>query len=110
MPGKYCKPNSAGGSGQKTGTKWVAEGVLKAHPATVEYLTLEEWSPGKPRQRSTLTMFIEDGHVKLCLNDRDQARTGWASGATLEAALEALEADLAAGLTEWRPSAPKGRR
>lgn len=81
------------------------------YPAIWEYLTLELYEDGKRRQRSTLMVMVEDGGVKCCLNDRDNARSLWVTAASLEAALAALEIALAgedgAG---WRYYQPTGKR
>lgn len=85
----------------------VASAFGEGYPALWEYLTLAAWDDGKPRQTATLTVFCEEGVVKLCLNDRDQDRSGWVSAATVETALERLDADLREDEVDWRR--PKGR-
>lgn len=82
--------------------------ILAACPTVVEYLALERYASGKPRERSTMSVFIEHGQVRLCLNDRDVGESMWVSGDSLEAALASLEKRLAGGSTEWRPNRPQG--
>jgi len=75
----------------------------RSHPALWEYLTLEEYPDGTPRDRSMLCAFVENGSFKACLQDRDAQMSLWASGPSLEAVLEALEAKCASGdESEWR--------
>lgn len=72
------------------------------HPALWEYMTLDEFEPGQPRETSMLMVFVEDNRFKACLQDRQEGRSLWATSPTLEGALEALEAHLAAGTGDWR--------
>lgn len=74
------------------------------HPTLWGYLAEAEWDDGKARKTSTLTVFIEDGTVKLCLNDRDLGRTAWVTGHSLEDAIDGLELRLCDDSAEWRRS------
>jgi len=91
-------------------------GVLGVTPAVVEYLTAVSYPDQSPRERSTISVFLEDGVVKACLSDRDQARTLWRSGPSVEDALMALETAVVDGTADWRRSgggkatAPKARK
>jgi len=87
------------GAVSKDGTKF-AERL----PALGEYLTSDKWENGDARVTSTLLVFQEDGVWKCCLNDRDQLRTLWVSGASMLDVLDALESLLASGEGEWRAS------
>jgi hypothetical protein len=80
------------------------------HPALAEYLEVDAWEDGRPRQTSTLLLFLEDGVVKACLNDRDADRALWVSGGSVAGVLESLEAALSGGTGEWRTRAVNGRR
>jgi len=79
-------------------------GVLSVTPAVVEYLTASTYPDGSARERSTISIFVEDGVVKACLSDRDQARTLWRSGASVEDAVMALEGAVVDGTADWRRS------
>jgi len=74
------------------------------YPAIHEYLTEATQEGGGHRQTATLLIFYEDGYWKVCLNDRQNGRSLWASAAGLLGALLALEEDLEAGGTGWRKS------
>ena len=76
----------------------------KLHPRLWEMLSLAQYDDGTARVLATLTIFTDAGCVKVCLNDRDQGLTAFASGASLEVALRALEAGLAADSLEWKAS------
>lgn len=78
------------------------------YPTLWEYIASVRWEDGTARQPSSLLLFIEDGYAKLCLNDRELQRTGWATGASVAEAAEALEAALATGRIEWRKARPQG--
>lgn len=74
-------------------------------PALAEYLTAAIEGEGRQRKTATLLLFAEDGCFKVCLNDRQEALSAWASGSTIQEAIEALEASLQAGEASWRRSA-----
>ena len=77
-------------------------------PTLWEYLSGDTWDDGSARATSTMLAFVEDGMVKLCVNDRALQRKAWMTGRSPEAALAALEAALAAGNIEWRPDKAPG--
>lgn len=72
------------------------------HAAIWEYLAECEGNDGKTRLTSTLLVFVEDGLVKLCLNDRQHSRTAWVSAETLTKALAGLDQQLRDDTCEWR--------
>lgn len=76
----------------------------KSFPALFEYLTSDAWEDGKPRQRATLLLLIEDGSLKGCLNDRALERSLWATGASVGGVLLALERAVQSDSAEWRRS------
>jgi len=85
-------------AGALQATEW-----SRKHPALWEYLTMEEYPDGSPRERSMLCAFVENGAFKACLQDRDAQMSLWASGASLDDVLGALEAKCASGdESEWR--------
>lgn len=83
------------------------EKFMKAHPVLWQFLCATTYSDGEVRQPSILTMFCEDGAVKLCLSERDRGMTLWATAATVQAAYKALEERLTAERPDWRKSRPK---
>lgn len=76
--------------------------IGELHPCLWEYLTLTAWESGKPRTTATLLAFVEEGKFKICLNDRENQRAAWVSGATFTEAIDRLEAALIASEAEWR--------
>jgi len=80
----------------------------KKYPTISAHLTDTRWDDGSSRERSTLTLFVEDGQMKMALNDREASRSLYVASRTLQEGLEGLEAHLAEGRAEWR--AWKGRK
>jgi len=77
-------------------------------PTLWEYLSGDCWDDGSPRVTATMLVFVEDGMVKVCVNDRALQRKCWMTGRSPEAAFSALEAALAQGNVEWRPDKQPG--
>jgi len=49
-----------------------------------------------------MTVCVDDGMVKICMNDRARRRSAWVSGVSVANALDAAEAFLAEGKAGWR--------
>lgn len=75
-------------------------------PTLAAHLFDATFEDGSPRATSTLMLLAELGVVKACLNDREEARSAWVSGRTVDEVLEALEAGLAADSVDWRARQP----
>lgn len=71
-------------------------------PGLMEYLTHDKYEDGTPRERSALSVFIEDGWYKLALNDKDLRRSLYVTAESLIEALKALERHLLADTGDWR--------
>lgn len=85
--------------------KWAS-----AHPLIVEHLTHASWDDGTPREVSTITVFVNDGRIKLCLNDREAQCSLYVTADTMQGAFASLEKQLASGpRADWRKWAPKGK-
>lgn len=80
------------------------EHFARDFPALYEYLTSTAWPDGSPRKTSSLSLFCEDGVLKVCCNDRECGAVLFAAGRTLQDALRALEGLLTAEGTPWRVS------
>ncbi len=78
--------------------------ATKMLPLLVEHMTCDAYDDGTRRTRSTVTLLVEDGNVKACLNDREMERSLFRAAGEFLSALEALEKALAEGdESEWRP-------
>lgn len=82
--------------------------LLSDYGELVNYLVDTEFDDGSARRTSTLLVFVEDGVVKVCLNDRENGRSAWASGKTLRSALESLNAAVGSDCAEWKGSRASG--
>jgi len=84
---------------------------LKELEALCEYLSLSKWEDGKPRETATISISVDDGRLKGCLNDRANQRSAWFSGATLGALLCNMDESLRTGEVGWRRNQwGKGRK
>lgn len=77
-------------------------GALAVCPCLWEYLTLDRWEGGGKRQTASLSFFVDDGNLKLCINDRALQRSAFLAVDTLESGLLALEAKLVEDGLDWR--------
>lgn len=78
------------------------EDFYARYPTLWEYLTAFKWDDGKPRQTSTLLIFVDSGVLKICINDRDNNRSAFVSKGTVEETLMAMESALLEESIEWR--------
>ncbi len=87
--------------------------LIALAPAVHEFLTASKDEDLRPRKTSTLTFFSEAGLFKVCLNEREQGLTLWATSDTFEGCLVALESILAAPVVPWRvvpQTGPQGQK
>lgn len=79
----------------------IPEGVLAKCSTLWEFLSVTVID-GKPRQTSTMSLWVSEGDITLCLNERDAGLSMYSGGSTLEEALESLERKLNSESPEWR--------
>lgn len=79
-------------------------GVMEGLPGIVEFMSITAYGDGQVRRTATLLVFLEDGQLKVCLNDRDAERSLWRSGTSLEDALLSVEIALQGDGCDWRKS------
>lgn len=72
------------------------------YEALWEYLTCDQDEKGSERERAMLMFFVDGSVFKACLQDRATSRSLWASGGSMEQALEALEGCLRSPAPDWR--------
>lgn len=87
-----------------------ASGLLARYPVLWQFLTDDLWDDGTRRCLPTLLLFVGENGLTAALNDRDNERTVFKSGGTLEGLLDGLELGLRSDVLEWRPSAPRGKQ
>lgn len=98
----YLSKNQGKAQPSAAGGPVLSEGILARMPALAEFLTAVVDDDGNERQTATLLVIADASVFKVALNDREMSRSLWASGSTLEKALETLEYDLETGEGEWR--------
>lgn len=76
-------------------------GFVDKFPYLAEFLTKSR-GDGQLPTTGTVTLFLEDGHFKLCLNDRPAARSTFVTGDTLGQVLDAADAALGSNTIKWR--------
>lgn len=74
----------------------------KRWPALWEHLTAGTYPDGSKRERSSLTVFYQDGSIRGMLRDKDQKLCLWATCKSLFGLLDALEAGANDPDAEWR--------
>jgi hypothetical protein len=82
---------------------------VKKFPGLWELLTQTKYPDESPRERSSLTLFVEEGVFKLVVSEKTRELSCWATGPTFEGALDALEKRLTSDSPEWR-SRPSGKK
>lgn len=98
-------PAPIAGAGERS-----ADGLGPRFAGLVEFLSCTAYPDGAPRKAGTLTLFVEEGYFKACLNDRDQSLTAWAADSSLEALLDGLERGLQSDTLTWRGPPKTGRK
>lgn len=108
--GKFTGRVPAGTMSKASLLDWVDADFQRRWPAIHEHLSLTEHDGGETRATSSLTLFCEDGRLKVCLSDKDNGRMAFASADTFQGLLDLLEAGLVTGSMDWRVSrTPSGR-
>lgn len=74
----------------------------KAHPTLSEYMSEDRWDDGKPRERSTVQLKLQDGAILATLQDHDLQRGLYVVGASVAEALKSLEKHAASPTADWR--------
>lgn len=87
------------------------EAFTKKYPTLAEFLTRVLWEPGQPREKGSVFVFIEDGMVKACVNDKDSLQVAFVSSVTFAGLWDAIEKGLAKDSLDWRLSTQgRGKR
>lgn len=84
------------------GVQLVPSSFSADYPHIAEYLTSTMYADGTFRETSTLVLSFDLPSFKAALNDRDQSRSLFVSGATPDEALARLEVALGQDACEWR--------
>lgn len=76
-------------------------GFVDLYPHLAEFL-VKSRGDGQKATTGTITLFLEQGQFKLCLNDRPLSRSTFISGGSLQQALAAADAALGSHRIKWR--------
>lgn len=71
-------------------------------PLVCEYLTTDIYEDGSTRERSGLTIKVQDGKVLVMLNDPSVKRSLYRVGGSLNEALSAIEDVVGSPNADWR--------
>lgn len=95
------RPKGIGPNGETVGCP--AKGDAMANrPFLWAMLTDDKWEDGSRRERASILLLCDGGVAKVWLNDRATSRTAWATGETLDGALDQMEEQLATDSVSWR--------
>lgn len=92
-------------SGNGKAGAFVDQKAMDKYPSLVEFLTVTEWAPNEPRDPGSLTLFVTEGRVKVCFNDKDANMSAFASLDSLCDVLKEMETLLAKDDLDWRKNA-----
>jgi hypothetical protein len=102
--GRFAERRSVG-AGAGSVYAYPARGEdLASYPTLVEFLTLDRFNDGTPRVPGTVMLFVEDGRLKVCFNDRQEQVVGFVCVDSLETLLDDLEKLLEGDRVEFRVS------
>lgn len=86
------------------------EHAMKSYPLLIQFLNDDTWDDGGTRTPGSMTLFIEDGIWKACLNDRDAQASLYVTGDNVNACLKSIEGRLSgASQADWRVWKKKGK-
>jgi len=100
-PGEFCGP---------TDPVFSDNAFSGDYPTLHEYLFCARWPDGTPRATSTLSIFTDNGSMKLVVNDRDNNRSAFFSAETFRDLLDKVEAALSCESADWRIKGSQGAR
>lgn len=105
---RFQRPSGGGGGKASPGGELGDPWFIARFPALAEFLSAVQWDDGKRRVPGSLTLFVEEGLIKTCLNDKDGGNVCFLTADTLEGLLGSLEKGLVEGGLDWRRSKPMG--
>lgn len=108
--GSYLRRRGSSSSNQAGSAGPVAPAdELDRWAALLEFLSAAVYPTGEPRQTGTLLLFVEEGRVKACVSDRDQAAVAFVTGSGLLSTLSLVEESIREGTLDWRPQKARKR-
>lgn len=74
----------------------------RKYPLVCEFLSTSVWEDGSSREPGSLTLFVQDGRWKACLNCKDTNRVAFVSSETPTDLLSMIEKGLDGDRLDWR--------
>lgn len=105
VKGPLKKPTNAAKPSAQV-SAWMDADFEKQWPYLASWLAETKWDDGTFRETGTLLLFVQDGVLKCCLNDRALNRSCFLSGPTYGCLMDACEAGLEADNLPWREKKP----
>ncbi len=93
---------SVPGACDELGPDVTADSLAASYPLVVKFLTLTVYGNGERRVPGSITMFVDGGLLKACLNDKDADLSAFVSGGGLAGLLDAMERGLGEDRLDWR--------
>lgn len=89
--------SSVPGSGSLEGCS-----ISTQFPHVVEFLCPGSWGDGTTREPGSVTLFWQDGKLKVCLKTKTPAAVCFLSASSITSLFLALEQGLVGGTLDWR--------
>jgi hypothetical protein len=86
-----------------------ADSLAGKHPDLWEFVTRTTWDDGATRQPGSFTVFLDEGKLKGCLNDKDAGLVCFVTAAGLLELLRKLNGAVNDGASDWRQTRGEGR-
>jgi len=74
----------------------------REYPTVYAFVMQDRYEDGGYRQTATLLFFLDQGGLKVCLNDRDGARCLFRTGGSITGCIAALEEALTNDTADWK--------
>lgn len=84
------------------GTGFSDKEFEKEFPYLAAFLLQTTWADKSERLPGTITVFVQDGQMKLCVNDRDLNRSAFVTAPTWAMLIQITEDKLSDDSLEWR--------
>lgn len=92
-------------TGVTAGEKFEDDQGWKKYPSVIEFLTCTVWPDGTERVPGTINVFVAEGKLKVCINDKDADCVAFTTLASISGMLSELEAKLSKDDLDWRVNA-----
>jgi len=98
-----------GNADDEAGKGCADSGFEGDYPSLSDFLWSDRWpDDNSPRRLGTLTVFVEGGLWKACLNDRDQGMVAFGTSDTFLNLLQLLDDGLEQDRLDWRKAGQAG--